>query len=69
MEQIYLYPQVECNTKLDPTKTTLLKVKALFSSLPHLSYPRWDYNSLDGNPSADKIPLAQHLPGDTLTRG
>uniref|UniRef100_A0A8D0A480 N-myc downstream regulated 1a n=1 Tax=Sander lucioperca TaxID=283035 RepID=A0A8D0A480_SANLU len=23
----YLYPQVECNTKLDPTKTTLLKVQ------------------------------------------
>lgn len=28
IEYFYFYQQVECNTKLDPTKTTLLKVKA-----------------------------------------
>lgn len=34
-----------------------------------VTYPHSDYNSLDGNTLADKIPLAQHLPGDILTKG
>lgn len=33
-----VYPQVECNTKLDPTKTTLLKVKEPVS-LPLSCFP------------------------------
>lgn len=70
---LLLFLQVECNTKLDPTKATLLKVRAplipsVVAFTPHLlSHP--DYNHLDDNSSADKIPLAQHLPGDILTSG
>lgn len=60
--------QVECNTKLDPTKTTLLKVRG---PLPPLSPTRAcvfvPIMSLDGNALADKFPVAQHLLGDTLT--
>lgn len=63
----YLYPQVECNTKLDPTKTTLLKVQG--PPPPPVPCPHSDYNSLDGNALADKIPVAQHVSGDILTMG
>lgn len=69
-----LFLQVECNTKLDPTKATLLKVRAPLHSLccglyptPPVSCSHPGYSRLDENSSADKIPLAQHLLGDILT--
>lgn len=60
--------QVECNTKLDPTKTTLLKVRSPLPPLcPTLPSVFVQIMSLDGNASADKFPAGQHLLGDTLT--